>query len=153
MTSLTVKDASGGSHAMATQIVGGLETAGTFARALPEGGATPFRTLSLGATGQLVKNSFGSLFTLVLGNADVVGSPPIGAVQLFVKLYDKATVPTDSDTPVMTIPVPAGQTVALSFTPALAFLTGIGMRCTPNVNDGDSEDPATNAMVVNLAYN
>lgn len=153
MTSFTAKDASGNTHTLATQTVGGLESFGAFTRALPEGGATPFRTLSLGATGQLVKNSFGSLFTLILGNADVVGSPPIGAVQLFVKLYDKATAPTDSDTPVMTIPVPAGQTVALSFAPALAFLTGIGMRCTPNVNDADSEDPPANAMVVNLTYN
>ena len=152
MTQMDVKDASGSTHHFATQILASLETAGLFLRALPEGGATPYRNLDLGNTGALVKAGPGTLYAVTLSNNDETGSPPVGSADIFVKFYDKVSTPSASDTPVLTIKVPAGETLAQTFPVGIAFLIGIGVRATLLVGDSDTSNPPTNGMVCNLMY-
>ena len=154
MTTMTLKDASGSTHSFGTQILSGYESAGVWLRALPEGGATPYRNLSLDATGYVVKSSPGTLFAMVLCNCDETGSPPVGAADIFVKFYDKATTPSvGTDTPVWTVRVPAGENAQLTLPLGLAFLNGIGVAATMYPADSDATAPPANTVIANLMYN
>ncbi len=144
MTIMKILDSLGATHNFATQIMSSLETAGSCLRALPEGGATPWRDLSLQVTGANATTVKSSLFSLVMANTT--------AALVYVKLYDKATAPTSSDTPVQTIAIQANSTLALSFPVAMAFANGIGLRATTGVADADAGDPGTNGMIVTATY-
>lgn len=111
------------------------------------GGLSVYRNLSLVATGVSVKGSAGQLYGYYLFNAS--------ASVRFVKLYDKASAPTvGSDTPVLTIPLPAGSGAHLGPGSAngIAFSLGIGIAATQLLADADTTAPAANDVVVNLFY-
>lgn len=75
------------------------------------------------------------------------------AATKFVKLYNKATAPTvGTDTPVMTIPVPAGGGANVEFTNGIAFGTGIALAMTGAVGDSDTTALSANDVVCNLLY-
>lgn len=91
-------------------------------------------TNSLGNTGDLVTGVHSTLQSLTL--ADVGGT-----VFSYVKLYNKATAPTASDTPVITLPL-NHDTVQQVECHGLDFPLGIGLRATLNFASGDTTGPS-----------
>ena len=155
LSSLTVKDASGATHSMATQIAASLETAGTWPRALPVGGATPWHFIGLQATPQQIKGVQGQLFFIHTGNTALTQtSPPEPQVELFVKLYDSTAAPSVGVTvPVFTLVVAPGQACANPLPMPMQFNNGIWVACTLNAADNDGTDPGPNNMVLSVLYN
>jgi len=110
------------------------------------GGLSIYRNISLVATGVNIKASAGQVYGLMIYN---------GATSTrFVKLYNKATAPTvGTDTPILTLPIPSGASVAVDYSSGIAFGTGIGIGATQLVGDSDTTAPASNEVVVNVLYN
>jgi len=103
-----------------------------------------YRNINMSTTGAIIKAAKGQVFFYVLCNN--------AATARFVKLYDKATAATSSDTPVMTIELPATMTVQLALPQGIEFLTGIGIRATNLVADNDNTAPSANDVVVNVGW-
>jgi hypothetical protein len=103
-----------------------------------------YRNLSVGTTGAVVKSAKGAIFEYYIYNNS--------AAVLYLKLYDKATAPTSSDTPIRTYPIPATNGANLCVTDGIQFLNGISIRCTTGVADNDTGAPAANDCVVNIGY-
>jgi hypothetical protein len=75
------------------------------------------------------------------------------AATLYVKIYNKATAPVlASDTPKMTICIPAGSAANVELSSGIEFDTGIGWACTTGVADDNAGAPAANDCVANLLY-
>lgn len=108
------------------------------------GGLSVARYLDLGVTGQVAKASAGQLYGWRITNQR--------AGALYVKVYNKATAPTDSDTPIITIALLEGQAETDSFPHGIAFATGIGVRATTAIADNSTAAPSTNEAVVNIFY-
>jgi len=71
----------------------------------------------------------------------------------YFKLYNKASAPTvGSDTPVLTIPIPAGAGANVEFVKGIAFATGIAFALTGALADNDTTALSANDVVVNLLY-
>ena len=71
----------------------------------------------------------------------------------YIKLYDKATAPVlASDTPLMTIPMPAGAAANVFNLHGIPFTNGIGWAATTGVADNDTGAPAANDVIANLYY-
>ncbi len=103
-----------------------------------------YRNLDLKTTGQVIKASAGQVGGWYLANN-------AGAAR-FVKLYDKATAPTEADTPLLTIQLPANGAANLLAVAGIDFTTGISARATTGVADNDTGAPTTNDLIVNLFY-
>ena len=112
---------------------------------LTSGGLDAYRNLDLGLTGQVVKNGAGHLYAIQVTN--------LAAAARYVKVYNKATAPTQADTPVFTFAVPA-STVAqpANFPHGVAFSTGISLRASNAIADNDTTAPTANDVVVNVGY-
>lgn len=142
MTALKV-DGSG-----VTQPVSGTVTANP--AAVTTGGASPYSYISAGTSNQdsqVAKNGAGQLYALYLTN--------INAAVRYVKIYDKATGPTSSDTPVLRLAVPgnaAGAGGAVPIPPGCVFANGISIRITTGSADNDTGAAATGDVLVNLFY-
>ena len=108
------------------------------------GDLTPYRNLDVQVTGSIVKNTPGQLVSFVLSNA--------ANAARFFKVYDKATAPTQADTPVMTIPLAAFSGSNGMFPNGLVFVNGISIRASTAVADSDTGAPTTNDVVANLGY-
>jgi hypothetical protein len=110
------------------------------------GGLSISRTLSAASTNATsVKASAGQVFGYYLFNAN--------AATRYLKLYNKASSPTvGTDTPVATIPIPAGAAANVEFTNGVGFATGIALALTTGVADSDTGAVAANEVVVNLFY-
>lgn len=71
----------------------------------------------------------------------------------YVKLYNKATGPTvGSDTPKMTIGIPANSAANVEYSKGIYFDTGIGWAATTGVADADTGAPGANEVIGNLLY-
>lgn len=76
-----------------------------------------------------------------------------GAVVTYLKIYDKATAPTEADTPRRTIYLPANARVQLEWKEGLLLSRGLGFRLTLLGADGDTGAVAANAVLaLNLDY-
>lgn len=132
-----------------------VDNAGTFAvqnQAATSGGATPYYFLAAAGSNQdstVVKASAGQVYS--------VCGFTVRTTPLYLKLYDKATGPTSSDTPVHVFQLPsqgtangAGFTMAL---PAgLTFANGISFRITTGIAVSDSNAATAADCVINLGY-
>ncbi len=115
------------------------------------GMTTSYKYISSGAANQdstIVKSTPGSIYGIQIGNN--------AATARFVKLYDKATAPTSSDTPIKTLEIPAatngaGSNVPLT-TAGISFNTGISFRITTGMADNDTGSASANDIVVNIDY-
>jgi hypothetical protein len=107
-------------------------------------GLEAYRTLDLGVTGQVVKAAQGQLYGWYIANN-------AGAAR-FVKVYDKATAPTQADTPVLTLELPASAAANAFTALGIAFHSGIALRATTAVADNDTGAPSANDLVVNVFY-
>jgi hypothetical protein len=92
-----------------------------------------------------VKASAGKLFGVTVYNTT--------AAAKFLKLYNKASAPTvGTDTPVMTIPVPANGVAGYSNPIGKAFATGIAYAITGAVADSDTTQTAVDDVTGALDY-
>lgn len=110
-----------------------------------EGGLLAYRNIDLGVTGQMVKSSKGQIYTAHLFNQHATDIA-------YVKIYDKASAATHSDTPIYTIPLGAKGGAYMQWEKGIAFLLGISLRGTTGIADSDTGAPATNQVVVNFGY-
>lgn len=114
-------------------------------QAATSGGATPFRLLNVGTTGQVIKNGAGQLYELDLSSTDTA--------VVYVKLYDKATAPTSADTPVFVtmVPIgPAGRVIPIAV--GGQFTNGISVRVSALQADADNTAPGANTVQVSGFY-
>lgn len=112
------------------------------------GGCSIDRLVSAASTnGSNVKGSAGQVFGIVAINTT--------GTLYYYKLYNKATSPTvGTDTPVMTIPIPAntaGAGLVFGLDSGVAFGTGIGRALTGAAADNDTTSAAT-GVLVHLLY-
>jgi hypothetical protein len=125
----------------------GTNTIGAVAQApATSGGYSIYRDLDADETGVNIKSSAGQVFGWYIHNAD---SENIH----YLKLYNKASAPTvGTDTPVLTIPIPAGAAANVEFLGGIAFGTGIGIGVTTGLADNDTGAPGSNEVQVNIFY-
>ena len=112
-------------------------------------GTTPYKLISLATTNaNVVKASGGNLYSIV-----AIG---LTSTVRYLKLYNKATVPTvGTDVPLMTIPVPAntqGAGIAIPFSMGVNFPLGIAIAITSGLADNNTGAILANDVVVNLTY-
>lgn len=110
------------------------------------GGYSTSRLLSAATTNATsVKASAGQVYGFYLFNS--------AAYTVFLKLYNKASAPTvGTDTPFMTIPVPAGGGAVADWDGGIAMSTGIAFAITKLIADSDVTAVAANDLAVNLFY-
>jgi len=106
--------------------------------------ATPYRNLAPSSTGAVVVARAADIFTMVVSNTDTKA--------VYVKIYDKATAATSSDTPVFTVPVNTIASIFLDFTEPWHFSNGVSIRATGAQADNDTTAPTANTVTVNLTY-
>ena len=75
-----------------------------------------------------------------------------GNVNRFFKLYNKATTPTSSDIPILTLVIHPSETVVVTPSIQLYLNLGIGYRMTANYADNDATAISVNELAVNIAY-
>jgi hypothetical protein len=110
------------------------------------GGGTPFHLVSANTTNSTnVKASAGQLYGYTLSNAN--------AAVRYVKFYNKATAPTcGTDTPVLTVLVPAGASVSRSFPVGAVYGSGIGLCATTGLADNDTGAVGASDLSLDLDY-
>lgn len=76
-----------------------------------------------------------------------------GAAVRYVKFYNKATAPVPgTDTPFLTVPVPAGQVVDAALPYPISFATGLGIATTTGSADNDSAAVGAGELVGYTAW-
>lgn len=77
----------------------------------------------------------------------------INAAPVYLKLYDKATAPSSSDTPVQVYIIP-GNTAAAGFTinPNIRFSLGISFRMVGGIANNNTTNTSASEQTVNIAY-
>lgn len=114
------------------------------------GGATPVQFLDVDETEDEVKGSAGQVFGFIATNRRT--SP------LFLKFYDgtAAGITVGSDTPKMTIEIPANATdhtaMVCNFPVGAEFTTGITIAATTGFAVADTGAPGANELIVNVLY-
>jgi len=114
-------------------------------------GALVYTNIALADTGTAIKASSGVLYGYDVSCIGVSGSAGAGVV----KLYNKSTIPTSTDTPIITIPLntPANNTGRSVFglNPPMLFSSGIGIRASQLIVTTDTTAPS-GTVVVNILY-
>lgn len=114
----------------------------------PAGGTTPYTFLSTAAAlSAAVKASPGKVFGLQFFN--------IHTAPVYARLYNMATAPAITDTPVWRGIVPRsadGAGFVVPFPKGLQFATGIGLRVTAAIADNDATALTANVVVGNIDY-
>ena len=106
---------------------------------------TPYRNLDIDESGDVVVNSHAHLHSAQITN--------VSAGTRYLKVYNKATTPTSSDTPVLTIAIPTLHHIDISLPlSGLEFTNGIGLRATTGVADNDTGAPGTNDLIMFAVY-
>lgn len=110
-----------------------------------DNGATTYRNISLLATGQLIKAGQSCVFGYFIANN--------AASVRYLKFYDKVSAPTvGTDTPLLTIPLPANSAANFYLGPGIQFTSGVGIGATNLIADSDTTAPTANDVVVNIFY-
>lgn len=106
-----------------------------------------YRTLDSQITGALVKAGQTNIYGWFIYNA--------AASARYVKLYNKATAPASTDTPVMVLALPAASAANIlgaAESSLNMFPLGLGVRSSTGIADADNTAPTANDVVVNLFY-
>lgn len=103
-----------------------------------------YRNLDVQVTGSVVKAYAGGIFQLTVSNSN--------AAARYLKVYDLATAPTASNTPLLTYYLPPLSLVPISVTDGIKFVNGISIRATTGVADADTGAPSANDVVINIEY-
>lgn len=87
----------------------------------------------------------------------VAGQPSLQTLELtnttataaFFKLYDKASAPTvGTDSPVVTIPVPANSNVSHEYPDGLPFANGLAYAVTGAITDADTTSSVAGVKIL-----
>ncbi len=105
--------------------------------------ALPYRNLDVNSTSAQIKGSAGKLYGITINNLSAFSDS-------FVKLYDKASSATTSDTPIMTIYGIANTSTSHMFPVPVAFSNGLQIRSTQDLADASSVGSSNCA--VNVVY-
>ncbi len=110
------------------------------------GGLTIYRNLDMGITGVEIKSSAGQIYGYYIANN--------ASSVRYVKLYNaySGSVPASTDSPVITLPIPANAAANVSHPNGVAFGTKIGIRASTGVGDSDNTAPTANDVIVNIFY-
>ena len=110
------------------------------------GGSTPSHTMSAASTNATsLKGSAGMVYGLSISNNN--------AAARYFKLYNKAAAPTvGTDTPVLTLQVPANGTVIRAYPVGLALGTGIAWAATGAITDADTTAIGANDLSIDIDY-
>jgi hypothetical protein len=104
-----------------------------------------YRNLDVQPAGVLIKGAPAELAGFIISNT--------AAAVRFVKLYNKLTVGLATDTPVMTIQLPATSITTISFgASGVDFPLGLSIRGCNLVADADATAPTANDIVANVFY-
>ncbi len=131
----------------ATQPVSGTVTV-TSTRITPnaaDGHSTSFHLISAATTND----------TLVLTGAHAIGmisATNSNAAIRYLKVYNKATAPTSSDTPIMTIALKPGETTFVDANSPIRCSLGIGIRLTTGIAVADTGAVAAAEHAVSIMY-
>lgn len=138
-------------YSLPTNIIGTVPVSGTVtATVTPPAPATPYILNSAASeNAALILTGTSGLQAFYATNT--------GATVAFVKLYNKATAPTSSDTPAMILPVPGAVsgvagvcTLPIGFS-GFRFALGLGIRITGAVADNDTTAVAAGQVKVMLS--
>lgn len=99
-------------------------------------------TASVTATGS-TDAGVNSIYAIVAGNLD-------GTNAHYLKIYDKATAATQSDTPILKIYLAANDTKTLSIPGGVPITTGISLRATTEGADSGTTGATANDVWVTL---
>ncbi len=80
---------------------------------------------AIAATSKIIKATPGTLFGLLVSNGSAAGQ--------YYQLHDSATLPADTAVPTISVYVPAGQSLGISWPTGRAFATGI-VACNSSTN-------------------
>jgi hypothetical protein len=110
------------------------------------GGCSVSKLISAATTNAtLVKASAGQVYGWYVANTS--------AGWRYVKLYNKATAPTvGTDTPAVTLAIPAGAAANVSLDNGVAFSAGIGYATTTGSADSDATAVAAGDIILNLIF-
>lgn len=113
------------------------------------GGPTSFRSIDADENGVVVKASAGQLYWLHAIN--------LHTAPLYLRLYNKSTAPTASDTPVHTFVIPSAGTAngggfVLQTPLGIPFSVGISYRVTTGPLDNNTGAPSANVCFLNGGY-
>lgn len=115
------------------EIVAGVQTPVAVTPRANANGATPSRVVAsvTGNTLTALKNTAGNIVNIDLFN--------VATYMVFLKFYNKATAVTvGTDTPVWTIPIPAGGSFSKEFVQGKSFSAGIAFAITKLQADTDT---------------
>lgn len=91
--------------------------------------------------------------TTELNGWALYGATGTASDNFFVKLYDKATTPSETDTPLLTIVVHNRVNVTENVPSRLVFENGLAIRITGALADNDTTALSAGDMVANIFYN
>lgn len=77
------------------------------------------------------------------------------AAPVYLKLYDKATAPSNSDTPALRLEIPgntAGAGANIALTDGIAFNTGLSMRLVAGMADNNNTAVTASDQLINIWY-
>lgn len=110
---------------------------------MTSGGLSTYRSLDVSG-GSVVKSSPGQLYGYFIANQSTSSR--------YLKLYNKGTAPSSSDTPMMTMPLAGGVAANQHFDKGILFSSGISVRATQLLADNDATAPSGNDVVVNFFF-
>jgi hypothetical protein len=93
--------------------------------------------------------------TLVLTGARSIGlitATNTNAAARYLKVYNKATAPASSDTPIMTVLLPPGQTTVVGGNSPIRVPLGLGIRLTTGIAAADTGAVSASEHSVSIAY-
>lgn len=110
-----------------------------------DGQCETYRNIDMSTTGASVKASAGCVY-----GGDFFNNH--ATVARYVKLYDKASAATSSDTPLRTYRIPPNGGMTFSKAFGITFTLGISIRACTGVADSDNTAPSANDVIVNLDW-
>lgn len=108
-------------------------------------GLTPFSVLSATATGTTTVQAAATLYSVQV-------SAQHATTDFWVKIYDKATAATGSDTPVARYFVNAQTARDITFPNGMALANGLSIRCVTEAADNGTTAAGSNECTVNGTY-
>lgn len=119
---------------------------GSWDRAVKSNQTSRIPTIANTTNATSAKGSAGNIFVIIALNTT--------ATITYLKIYNKATAPTvGTDTPIMTLPIPANGALTVDFAQGYYCSTGIAYGITTDAADGGSTAPAAGAIVgLNMMY-
>lgn len=107
---------------------------------------SPFRLVSAATTNDtLVKSGRTSVKSIRAIN--------VTEANIYLKVYDLASAPTSSDTPVMTVLLPPqSEDIQFEVEAGFGLWRGLGLRLTANVGDADETAISAGDVIINILY-